>query len=152
MEQKCWLLNLKYKDDPTVIQLYTIAKNSLEYQIQNRTSAVDVLIDSNMTLDKQFKRIIEECDQDKESRDDIKRIKTLASRSLYTETCLNKHLHQDPSDLDSLPTPEPLPLSSQPTVPPESRLDHMKFAAAFKEEYRLKFIILKVEDCGDLRL
>ena len=89
MERECSLLNLKYEDAPTVIQLYTIAKRALYHQIQNYKSTVDVLIDSSTMNNKQFKRIIEECNQQQEGREDIKRIKALASAGvLFAETCL----------------------------------------------------------------
>ncbi|KAI7854995.1 hypothetical protein BDC45DRAFT_440047, partial [Circinella umbellata] len=138
MEEKCSVLGLQYKDDPTVMMLYATAKKVLNHQIQNHKSIVDILIQTNTVTNRKFKRIIEECDED-ENNESMKRIKSLASAgSLFTETCLHKYSYEDNTNLSTSSTPPSLPENSQDVLSPsspKSRLDDMKFAAAFKDEY-----------------
>ncbi|KAG2237225.1 hypothetical protein INT48_006629 [Thamnidium elegans] len=146
MEQKCSLFGLQYKEDPTVILLYKIAKEALEHQIQNHEATVDTLLDVATETQKQFKRIIEVAN---EGEPNLKRIRSLASAGvLYTETCLHKYQWQSCDDSDAMPTPLNLPpnvrsqkrrgtnsdiLPSMTTIVPQK--DDIKYAKEFKEEY-----------------
>ncbi|CAO3645596.1 unnamed protein product [Mucor fragilis] len=67
MEQKCSLFGLQYKEDPTVVLLYQIAKEALQHQIQDRNSTVERLIKVATKTKKQFKRILEVPNEDKTS-------------------------------------------------------------------------------------
>ncbi|KAL9547418.1 hypothetical protein PS6_007156 [Mucor atramentarius] len=48
-----------YKEDPTVILLYRIAKEALDHHLQDHQSTVDSLVDVTKETQKQFKRILE---------------------------------------------------------------------------------------------
>ncbi|KAI8646782.1 hypothetical protein BD408DRAFT_409724 [Parasitella parasitica] len=56
MEQRCSLFGLEYKENPTVILLYKIAKEALDYKIQDHNSTVERLIDVATETKNQFKR------------------------------------------------------------------------------------------------
>ncbi|KAG2222997.1 hypothetical protein INT45_012296 [Circinella minor] len=47
MEQKCSLFEIEYKEDPTVMLLYTIAKDALENHIRDHQSTVNTLVDDS---------------------------------------------------------------------------------------------------------
>jgi len=93
---------------------------------------------------KQFKRILEVSSEGETS---IKKMKSLASAGvLYAETCLHKYQWPVLDDSDMIPTPLDLPPKVQPPkgnthvdilppMPSEPRLDDMKYAREFKEEY-----------------
>ncbi|KAL7321355.1 hypothetical protein PS15m_001131 [Mucor circinelloides] len=142
MEQKCSLFGLQYKEDPTVILLYRIAKEALDHHLQDHQSTVDSLVDVTKETQKQFKRILEATN---ENEPNLKRVRNLASAGvLYTETCLHKYRRQYNTDSDEMPTPSDLPPSVEPpkernhidilqTIPPEP-LDDIKYAREFKIE------------------
>ncbi|KAI9365898.1 hypothetical protein BD770DRAFT_377499 [Pilaira anomala] len=120
MEQKCSLFGLQYKEDPTVILLYKIAKEALEHQIQNHEATVDTLLEVATETQKQFKRIIEAANEGEPS---LKKIRSLARAGvLYTEACLHKYQQQSCDDSDVMTTIVP-------------QKDDIQYAREFKEEY-----------------
>ncbi|KAI8145399.1 hypothetical protein BJV82DRAFT_603527 [Fennellomyces sp. T-0311] len=58
MEQKCSIFGLQYKEDPTVMLMYAVAKEALDHSIQDHESTVDTLVSMAKETQNQFKRIL----------------------------------------------------------------------------------------------
>ncbi|ORX59655.1 hypothetical protein DM01DRAFT_1333120 [Hesseltinella vesiculosa] len=126
MEQKSSLLGLQWKEDPTVMLLYTIAKEVLKNEIQEHETTIDALIETNTETNRQFKRILQVLEED----GDQKRIKKLATAGdLYTTACLYKYQQQEPDDLTAMPVPPNISSTIQ------AKRGDMKYAAVFKENH-----------------
>jgi hypothetical protein len=154
MKQKCSLLSLEKREDPTVKLLYLVAKEVLDRQILPEEATIDVLTNVCSETQKQFKRILEALDQDGPSS---KRAKEYASVGVvYTETCLHKYKRQ--SSEVSMAQPLDLPAGVSPTVgrqeieylstiEPEKKKRDMDVASEFIEEYMKNHKRMSWQEC-----
>ncbi|KAG2216373.1 hypothetical protein INT45_007376 [Circinella minor] len=102
-KQACSLQSLKFKHNPTVKLLYSIAKEALNNQVPQHQETVDILVDVCIETRNQFKRILDALDEDN------KGARVYASAGvLYSETCSQKYKSQSLQDT-SMPEPPELP-------------------------------------------
>ncbi|KAI9246042.1 hypothetical protein EDC94DRAFT_529849, partial [Helicostylum pulchrum] len=133
-------LGLEHRNDPTVQMLYSIMKETLDHEVHNEETTVNVC---NNNRD-QFKRILEALEKD----GDVKRARLYADDGLlYAQTCIRKY-----SQTSSSTMPEPLALPQEVVegssssssshqnplreIEPEKRMTDMEWAKKFIEEYK----------------
>lgn len=143
-KQQVSLLSLEHRNDPTVQILYSIMKETLDHEVHNEETTVNVLLNVCNNNRDQFKRILEALEKD----GDVKRARLYADDGLlYAQTCIRKY-----SQTSSSTMPEPLALPQEVVegssssssshqnplreIEPEKRMTDMEWAKKFIEEYK----------------
>ncbi|CAO3703373.1 unnamed protein product [Rhizopus stolonifer] len=142
--QQVSLLGLEHRNDPTVQMLYSVIKETLDHEVHNEETTINVLKNICNNNRDQFKRILEALDED----DGVKRARLYAEDGLlYAQTYIRKYSHQASSST----MPEPLDLPQEVVegsssnssyqnplreIEPEKRMTDMEWAKKFIEEYK----------------
>lgn len=143
-KQQVSLLGLEHRNDPTVQMLYSIMKETLDHEVHNEETTVNILLNVCNNNSNQFKRILEALETD----GDAKRARLYADDGLlYAQTCIRKY-----SQTSSSTMPEPLALPQEVVegssssssshqnplreIEPEKRMTDMEWAKKFIEEYK----------------